>query len=593
MSTKHFFAEPRALVPLALQSFVQRHPNLDLDPVNRVVFSKSHQPSQIAIISGGGSGHEPAWSGYVGDGMLAAAVCGDIFASPSTKQIMAGIRSVPSNVGIILCITNYTGDKLHFGLAREKGLALGHRVDVVNMSEDAALGKEKAGLVGRRGLAGNLLVLKLIGAANHQAWSFDSVLKLGNLGNSHLVTIGTSLDHCHVPGRSHHEAVPANACVLGMGIHNEPGLQTISPIPSADSLVKQMYAHLLDPSDPDRAFVTFNPKDEVVMLINNFGGLSNLELEALANIAGLQLEADWDLLPIRIYAGTFESSLNGPGFSITVGNLTGIAQAMELTVSDILQLLDAPTTAPAWPKNSYLSAKPSEECARLREKAKADAQAAASQDQGPPVTAKIIRALTEACKRARAAEPDITKYDILMGDGDCGEAVDMVCNSILTKLHSDLSPNSPLFSFLEQVGDCVEDMGGSLGAILSIFLTAFSSQLRQAYRSSSDVSITTVSKTIGPALDVLKQYTSARVGDRTVMDALIPFCETLQQSGELAKSVQAAQRGADTTKGMRAKFGRATYVGDEKLESQSDIPPDPGAYAAAVFLGGLSAALLQ
>lgn len=128
-----------------------------LDAKERVVYNTAHKPNEVTIISGGGSGHEPAWSGYVGDGMLSAAICGDIFASPSTKQIMSGIRNVPSDEGIILCITNYTGDMLHFGLAREKGQALGYKVDVVCMAEDAALGRAKSGKVGRRGLAGNLL----------------------------------------------------------------------------------------------------------------------------------------------------------------------------------------------------------------------------------------------------------------------------------------------------------------------------------------------------------------------------------------------------------------------------------------------------
>ena len=107
-----------------LQSLVTRNQHMALDEQHRVVYNVAHPPNQVTLVSGGGSGHEPAWSGFVGDGMLSAAVCGDIFASPSTKQVMAGIRNVPSNEGVLLCITNYTGDMLHFGLAREKGQAL-------------------------------------------------------------------------------------------------------------------------------------------------------------------------------------------------------------------------------------------------------------------------------------------------------------------------------------------------------------------------------------------------------------------------------------------------------------------------------------
>lgn len=166
MSTKHFFPHTEGVVVQALNSLVARNTHLELDEPNRVVYSKTHTRQQVAVISGGGSGHEPAWSGYVGEGMLAAAACGDVFASPSTKQIMAAIKNVPSDVGVLLCITNYTGDKLHFGLACEKGRALGYDISVVNMAEDASLGRKKSELVGRRGLAGNLLGMRFLCATS-------------------------------------------------------------------------------------------------------------------------------------------------------------------------------------------------------------------------------------------------------------------------------------------------------------------------------------------------------------------------------------------------------------------------------------------
>lgn len=156
MSRKHFFNETTGVVIQGLRSLVARNNHLALDEANKVVYSLTHSPSKISIVSGGGAGHEPAWSGYVGDGMLSAAVSGEVFASPSTKQIMAGIRHVPSDVGLILCITNYTGDNLHFGLAREKAAASGQNVAVISLAEDVALGRKKSEELGRRGLAGNM-----------------------------------------------------------------------------------------------------------------------------------------------------------------------------------------------------------------------------------------------------------------------------------------------------------------------------------------------------------------------------------------------------------------------------------------------------
>ncbi|KAF1958024.1 dihydroxyacetone kinase-like protein [Byssothecium circinans] len=586
MSRKHFFSSPEGMVVHMLTSLTTRNKHMALDAPNRVVYNTAHPPSQVTIISGGGSGHEPAWSGFVGDGMLSAAVCGDIFASPSTKQIMAGIRNVPSDVGVILCITNYTGDMLHFGLAREKGQALGYKVDVVCMAEDAALGREKSGKVGRRGLAGNLLVIKLIGAASQKGWAFEQCRKIGELGNSQLVTIGASLDHCHVMGREAFEHIPDDAYVLGMGIHNEPGLHTVSPMPSATDIIKEMLKYLLDPADTDRAFISITSKDNIVMLINNFGGLSGLELEALTNLTLKILKSDWDIVPTRIYAGILETSLNGQGFSITLGNMSGMATAMGVSDDDIIALLDAPTNAPAWPKNNYVPVTVSQEMQDRRQKAHAKANEGHETSKGPATPPTLLPALRKACNAGITAEPTITQYDLQMGDGDCGEAVSGVCKSILANLDAVGSNPPPLLPFLESIGENVEDVGGSLGAILSILVTAFTNALSNlTTKASKPLDISTVSEAAGLALENLKNYTAAREGDRTVMDVLIPFVGSLVESQDLAKAVGVARDRAKETAGMKARFGRATYVGDDAGE-RSRIP-DPGAYAAAVWLEGL------
>ncbi|KAF1828865.1 dihydroxyacetone kinase [Decorospora gaudefroyi] len=586
MSRKHFFPNPEGVVLHNLRSLCTRNTHMALDEANRVVYNLSHPPSEVTIVSGGGSGHEPAWSGFVGDGMLSAAVCGDIFASPSTKQIMAGIRNVPSNEGVILCITNYTGDMLHFGLAREKGQALGYKVDVVCMAEDAALGREKSAKVGRRGLAGNLLVIKLIGAASQKGWAFERCRKIGELGNDQLVTIGTSLDHCHVPGRDAFESVKDDACVVGMGIHNEPGLRTISPMPAPTVIIKEMLAYLLDPTDTDRAFVPFSPADNVVMLVNNFGGLSNLEFDAMINLALIALEQDYQIVPTRIYAGVLETSLNAQGFSITLGNMSGMAKAMDLNDEDVIALLDAPTNAPAWPKNGYKPTPTNPESEALRRKANAAAADKSALQKGPQTPPSLIPALRKACSAALAAEPTITQYDLQMGDGDCGEAVAGVCKSILANLDAldttQTAPPPPMLALLASIGENVEDVGGSLGAILSILVTAFTNAL--ANSTSTTLDIATVSAAATRALENLKRYTSAREGDRTVMDVLIPFISTLAQSSDFGESVGVAERRAEATKEMKARFGRATYIAEDGSE-RSRIP-DPGAFAVAVWLRG-------
>jgi len=156
MATKHFFPDTHNLVVRGLESLVAKNPHLSLDAPNKVVYLPSHSSSKVSVLSGGGAGHEPAWCGYVGHGLLSAAISGEVFASPSTKQIMAAVEKVPSDRGVILCITNYTGDNLHFGLAREKVAGAGRKVGMLRMTDDVGLGREKTSKLGRRGLAGNM-----------------------------------------------------------------------------------------------------------------------------------------------------------------------------------------------------------------------------------------------------------------------------------------------------------------------------------------------------------------------------------------------------------------------------------------------------
>ena len=201
---------------------------------------------------------------------------------------------------------------------------------------------------------------------------------------------------------------------------------------------------------------------------------------------------------------------------------------------------------------------------------------------------KFSKALLAACKVSMAAEPEITKYDVQMGDGDCGEAVYGVCKAVSAKIKAGLFNNGSIFTQLDAIGDSVEDMGGSLGAIISIILAAFSNTLRQnlLQKESARLDESAVAAAVGPALANLMLYTGARVGDRTVMDALIPFCDTMQETSRFESAAAAAEAGAMATAAMRPKFGRASYVGDKA--DVSDMPPDPGAYAAAEFLRGLS-----
>jgi len=403
--------------------------------------------------------------------------------------------------------------------------------------------------------------------------------------NDNCVTVGSSLDHCHIPGREHHRHIPDSAIVLGMGIHNEAGLHEIDPMPSVDSLISDMLKYCLDANDKDRAFVEFKPDDTVLLLINNFGGMSNFELEALTASTRRLLKKDWSITPERLYVSAFETSLNAPGWSLSLLNVSGIERTTGTSVTDLLKLLDSETNASAWPRNGYREVQDTSEALDRTDSARTPQTAS----QGPTVDpTRLERALRSACSAAIAAEPQITKWDIEMGDGDCGEAVVGMCEGILRKLDNGLCESGKIFHILDEIDEAVEEIGGTLGAIIAISVAAYATNLRQAAAAQGDgfvVDEKVAGEAAGKALRNLVGYTSARQGGRTVMDTLIPFCEAFEKDG-FEKAVTAAEEGAKSTGGMKAKFGRATYVGDKA--DTGDAPPDPGAMAAHIFLEGFS-----
>ena len=584
MSKRHLFNSPDGLVNKALRGIIAYNPSLSLDEANRVVYDTTYDRSKVAIISGGGSGHEPAWTGYVGENMLAASVQGDIFASPSTKQILAAVEAVPSDAGAILVITNYTGDCLHFGLANEKANAAGHKTRMIICGDDVSVGKKNGSMVGRRGLAGQIGVLKVMGGASGAGESLDDVYNLGVAFSEQIVSIAATLDHCHVPGRTEHGMLQDDEVELGTGPHNEPGYKKISPAPSASQLVKQILTHCLDENDPERGYVKFAPGDETILLISNFGGMSHLEMGALVDELLEQLDADWKMQPVRVCSGFLETSLNAPAFSVSVINVTAASKNCKYSVDQIKQFFDVRTTT-HWEsmtgsqairaRKEQLAPSPKEEAKTVDDTKDLKVDAA--------VLEKMLR---EACDAVVQAEPDLTKWDTVMGDGDCGETLKTGATSLLAALDGGLAKSGSVVKVLHELEEIVESkMGGTLGGILGIFFVSLRAALESNIGLSSSKAIDHLwGVSLSAALGSLRRYTPAKVGDRTVMDTLIPFAEAMETTG-FDKGVEAAVNGAEATKTMKPRLGRATYVGGSR--GDSELPPDPGAWGAMVAIRGI------
>lgn len=583
VSAKHWkYPKDQDLVLTALRGLVASNPALTLIPSEKVVYNANTSGKKVAVISGGGAGHEPLHSGYVGDNLLDAAVSGAIFASPSTKQIMAAVKATADKEkGAVIVVKNYTGDILHFGLVAERAKRDGYNVELVIVSDDVAVGRTQNAMVGRRGLAGTALVHKVVGAAAAAGGKLADVAALGRSVNEALVTMSASLDRTSVPGREgESEFTEPGMAELGLGIHNEPGEKL--KIPQVADLVDTLYKKLLDASDKERHYLDFDESDEYVVLVNNIGGTSSLELYALTHY--ILERCPLKTRPLRVLVLDFVTSLNAPGFSVTLFNVTKAATS-SYSKEKIVEFLDTPTNAPGWKPKVYSA---NTWAAGHNEEELPEAHAQIPTSSIKIDSKKFGAALKNAMEVLIEKEPLITKYDTQVGDGDCGETLQHGAEAILKALDSDKEFQNNLddpVATLSAITELVEDnMGGTSGGIYAIYLTSFVKHLQEL--KNTDVAL--VAGAMKQALyEGLFKYTKARKGGRTLVDTLQPFVDTLVETGDVAQAVKQAKESCEATATLHAKFGRASYVSESEFEDGKI--PDPGAVGLLAIIEGFTA----
>ncbi|CEP17010.1 hypothetical protein [Parasitella parasitica] len=576
--SKHVLNSPETLVSDSVKGLCYANPHLRLLEKDKVVYYANVEEmalNQVTLISGGGSGHEPGYAGLVGENCLAANVCGHVFASPSSSQVLAAIERVQSPHGTLVIIMNYTGDCLNFGLAVERAKARGIKVDLIAVGDDVAVGRSKGGKVGRRGMAATTLAIKLAGALASKGATLEQVKDIAQYAIDNSATIGVALDHCHVPGSSSFSQLGPGEMEIGMGIHNETGFLKAKLMP-AKELVTKMMTMLVDQSDGDRSYLKLNPEimNSVVLLVNNLGGIPMVELNLIVKEAVEYVLAQ-NLKLERVYVGPFVTSLNMPGFSISL-----------LIVDhdrDVLGLLDQQVHVSGWPliaAHHFSKAIHGENSAAVKSPDLV-IEAHHGQVLNPRVLENAIRG---AINSVVAAEPRITEYDTILGDGDCGQTLKTAALAIQGAIPSFDFTSAP--KTILSIADVVEhSVGGTSSAIYCIFFNALVSGLLRYAKPSVDASVWVLAAK--DALSTLMTYTKARVGDRTLMDTLCPFIDTLNQDAtNIDQAIEAARQGANSTSNMYAKLGRSSYLSNEEVLG-SGIP-DAGAYGLKKILDGLT-----
>ncbi|KAE8125893.1 hypothetical protein FH972_020658 [Carpinus fangiana] len=471
---KKLINDPNDVVTEFIEGLVETYPGLQfLDgfPEVKVVLRADVSSStydKVAIISGGGSGHEPAHAGFVGEGMLTAAICGDVFASPPVDSILAGIRAVTGPMGCLLIVKNYTGDRLNFGLAAEQAKSEGYKVETVIVGDDCALPPPR-GIAGRRGLAGTILVHKVAGAAAAAGLSLAEVAAEAKCASEMVGTMGVALSVCTLPGQVTSDRLGPGKMELGLGIHGEPGA-ALADIQPVDVVVSHVLNQILS---PETNYVPITRGNRVVLMINGLGATPVMELMIASGKAVPKLQLEHGLAVDRVYTGSFMTSLDMAGFSIS------IMKADET----ILQRLDAATKAPSWPVGVDGNHPPAKIPVPVPPSLSRKSDESFSRPPQLNQQGQILEAAIEAAANAVINIRDIlNEWDGKVGDGDCGSTMYRGASAILEDLKN--YPLNDAAETVNEIGSSIRRvMGGTSGSLYNIFCKAAYAQLTASSQS--------------------------------------------------------------------------------------------------------------
>lgn len=558
---KKLINDHRHLVREVLEGIADTTPGLALlDTENVLIRWDESVPDQrpVAVLSGGGSGHEPGHAGYVGTGMLTAAIAGDVFTSPSVDAVLAGIKAVAGPRGAVLVVKNYTGDRLNFGLAAEMATAQGIPTEIVVVADDVAL-RDIVPRERRRGIAGTVLVHKVAGSAAASGLPLEQVVAQARATAQAVGTMGVALGACTVPAVGKPGfTLGEDEIEIGLGIHGEKGVERVQ-MQSADMLVDRV----VDTIILDKGLVA---EQRVAILVNGLGSTPPIELTIVARRA-LARAREKGLVVERLYSGVFLSALDMPGFSISMLPLT----------DTLLDALDAPTEARAWNCDGRI--------AHQRRIVATPQTASTERIQPRGKDAHTIRAVAEAiATELIAQEPLLAHLDSQAGDGDLGAS--MVRGAEAIRALPDNAFNTPA-SACTAIADALRRaIAGSSGPFYAVGLVRAASILADKAEASSEDWLAAFTA----AVDAVEELGGARVGNRTMVDALRPAADAwrielergAQPAAAFDAATMAAQDGADLTASMAPSLGRASYLGDRAKGIK-----DGGAVAVAIWLNAI------
>ena len=566
------FDRPEDFAAAALSGFCAAHADRVAAVPHGAVRAAPGPDGKVTLLVGGGSGHYPAFLGYVGAGLADCAVAGDVFASPSTSAVAAVARAAHGGGGVILGFGNYAGDVLNFGAAAERLRAEGIDARILAVTDDVA-SAPLAERSRRRGVAGDLLVFKIAGAAAESGLDLDAVMALAQRANAASVSFGLAFDGCTLPGQGAPLfTVEDGHVALGLGIHGEPGIRSEGMVPARD-LARMLLAPLLAERPQGHG-------GRVAVVLNGLGRTKYEELFVLWHHLGALL-AEAGLTPVDPEVGEFVTSLDMAGCSLSL-----------MWLDDELEALwRAPADAPAFRKGQVAPGAIRRGAAPIvADTAPVIAKGSSESQRAGACIAAIMAHLAQVLAEA---EDELGRIDAQAGDGDHGQGMARGSAAAAAAAQAAADAGAGAATVLSLAGDAWADRaGGTSGALWGVSLRAWG----QALTDQSEPTPAMIAQGAQDGFDAVTRLGGAKPGDKTLIDAFAPFVETLRaqvaSGATLANAWDAAAAAsataADATASLVPRLGRARPLAERSIGH-----PDAGAISLALCARTVAADLKE
>jgi dihydroxyacetone kinase len=559
----YLYDDPKTFTEDALAGFLDVHRDLVVGVPGGVVRAHETPPGKVAVVVGGGSGHYPAFCGVVGPGFADGAVVGNIFTSPSTDDAYNVGKAAQGGAGLLFSTGNYAGDVMNFDLAQQRLAAEGIDTRNVYVTDDlASASVEEAHK--RRGIAGDFVVFKVAGAAAEAGYDLDGVERVARLANERTRTMGVGLAGCTMPGeRSPLFTVESGRMGVGLGIHGEPGIAD-EPLPRAADLADLLVDKVLGeaPTDSSR---------RVGAILNGLGATKYEELFVVWKTVAQRLrDAGYTIVDPEV--GELVTSLDMAGISLTLVHLD----------EELERFWTAPAHTPAYRKGEAAGAQ-----AGPRRSAESlegsSAQLARGSDASRRAAETSYHALEAMGEAIREAEPELARMDAVAGDGDHGRGMVKGVTHALEAAKAPLEAGAGVASVLAAAGDAwAGKAGGTSGVLWGQFLRALGAAVGD---DPPEVSATSVANAVRAGAGRIQELGKAELGDKTMLDALLPFADELERevkdgaplAGAWVAAAGVASEAAAGTADLRPRLGRARPLAEKSVGT-----PDPGATSLAM-----------